>query len=534
MMAAYKDPLMSLDSLLTVVAKHYEHKAVENQARCNERELADFFENGIVALQWVGPDGRIQRANQAQLDLLGYGREEYVGRHIADFYADPDTIADLRRRLERGETVRDHEVSLRCKDGSIKHVLLSTNVLWENGRFIHTRSFMRDITQRKRLEAELRRQAQELAEGHRRKDEFMAMLAHELRNPLTPVRNALHVLRQRGTDEATRRWVQDVLGRQVEHMSRLLDDLLDVARITRGEIHLQRECLDLGLLVRATAEDHRPLLENAGLALELDLPKEPAWVLADRTRLVQVLGNLLHNATKFTDPGGHVTVRLTKDPDGQRAAITVQDTGIGIQPELLSAVFQAFFQADCTLDRSRGGLGLGLALVKALVELHGGSVRALSAGPGRGTEMTFWLPLEREAVAQAPSPAQPQRPAKSLRVVIVEDNPDTGETLRALLELFGHEARIARSGRAGVETARQWRPDVVLCDIGLPEMDGYAVARTLRQDPAIPKTSLIALTGYSSDADKHRCLEAGFRLHLTKPIDPSELERVLAAVTPNR
>jgi len=522
---------MSLNSLATVGNEDHD---LETQLRRSERELADFFENGIVALQWVGPDGRILRANQAQLDLLGYSREEYLGRHIAGFYADQSVIADLVRRLAKGETVRDCEVCLRCKDGSMKYVLVSTNVLWEDGRFIHTRSFMRDITQRKRLEAELRKQAQELAESHRRKDEFMAMLAHELRNPLTPVRNALHVLRQRGTDEATRRWVQDVLERQVEHMARLLDDLLDVARITRGEIHLQRECLNLGLLVRVTVEDHRSLLEKAGLTLHLEVPQEPVWVLADRTRMAQVLGNLLHNAAKFTDQNGRVVVRLSKDPDGKHAAVTVQDTGIGIQPELLSAVFQAFFQADRTLDRSRGGLGLGLALVKALVELHGGTVRALSAGPNCGTDITFWLPLESEAVAKPPPPAQPQAPAKSLRVVVVEDNLDTGETLRALLELFGHEARVARSGRAGVETARQWQPDVVLCDIGLPGMDGYAVARTLRQDPAIPKTSLIALSGYGSDADKNRCLEAGFRLHLTKPIDPTELERVLATVSPTR
>jgi CheY-like chemotaxis protein/two-component sensor histidine kinase len=317
-------------------------------------------------------------------------------------------------------------------------------------------------------------------------------------------------------------------------MSRLLDDLLDVARVTRGEIHLERECLDLAMLVRATVEDHRSLLENANLTLHLELPNEPIWVLADRTRLAQTLGNLLHNAAKFTDPNGRVTVRLLSDPDGTRAAITVQDTGIGIRPELLGAVFQPFFQADRTPGRNRGGLGLGLALVKALVELHGGTVRAASAGPSCGTEITFWLPLGHEAAAEVAPPAQPTAPAKSLRVVVVEDNPDTGETLRALLELFGHEARVARSGRAGVETARQWRPDVVLCDIGLPGMDGYAVARTLRQDPAIPKTSLIALSGYGSEADKKRCLEAGFRLHLTKPIDPTELERILATVGPNR
>ncbi|HLJ93452.1 MAG TPA: ATP-binding protein [Gemmataceae bacterium] len=525
---------MFLNSLFRGATAEGEHQRSEIQLRRSERDLADFFENGLVALQWVGPDGRILRANQAQLELAGYTREEYVGRHIAEFHPDPDALAELLSRLEKGETVRDHEVSLRCKDGSIKHVLLSTNVLWEDGRFIHTRSFMRDITQRKRLEAELRRQAQELAESHRRKDEFMAMLAHELRNPLAPVRNALHLLRQRGTDEVTRRWVQDVLGRQVEHMSRLLDDLLDVARIARGEIDLRRECVDLGLLMAATTEDQRALLETAGLSLLLEVPPEPVWVLADRTRLAQVLGNLLQNAAKFTDPGGRVTIRLEKDTDGKRAAVTVQDTGIGIQPELLDAVFQPFFQADRTLDRSRGGLGLGLALVKAVVQLHGGTVRALSAGPGRGSEITFWLPLEREAAAQTPLPAPAHGPGKSLRVVIVEDNPDTGETLRALLELFGHEARIAHSGRAGVEAARQWQPDVVLCDIGLPGMDGYAVARILRQDPAIPKTNLIALTGYSSDADKNRCLEAGFRLHLTKPIDPAELQRILDSVARTR
>ncbi len=363
-----------------------------------------------------------------------------------------------------------------------------------------------------------------LAEAAQHKDEFLATLAHELRNPLAPIRNALHVLRLRGGHAPTRTWAEDVLERQVSHLTRLVNDLLDVSRITRGKVALQPERTDLRRLARAALEDRRAALEAGGLAVELRLPPEPVWVLADATRLTQVLDNLLENAGRFTGAGGRVTVEVCCD--GAEVAAAVRDTGAGIAPELLPRLFRPLTQADASLARAGGGLGLGLALVKGLVELHGGRVRAASAGPGQGAEFTFWLPLA-EAAAPAPPVLPDAETPRGLRILMVEDNRDGAETLRVLLELFGHEVALAYTGSAGVELARRFHPDVVLCDLGLPGMDGFAVGRALRQDPETAQARLIVLSGYGTEEDRRKSREAGFDLHLTKPCDPLELQRLL-------
>ena len=377
--------------------------------------------------------------------------------------------------------------------------------------------------------AEAERLLHEARESDRRKDEFLAMLAHELRNPLAPITNAVHLLRQPALDAPTLDRVRDLLDRQVRHLSRLVDDLLDVSRITRGKIDLRRERLDLARLVRETAEDHRRAVEANGLALAVDIPPAPVWVPGDRTRLAQVVGNLLQNSAKFTPPGGRVAVRLAADRTSQRAVVEVEDTGIGIEADLLPRVFDMFTQADHTLDRSRGGLGLGLALVKGLTELHGGGATAASRGPGRGATFTVWVPLGVEPPA-APKGAEALPEAAPRRVLVIEDHRDAAETLRLLLELSGHEVRVARTGPAGVEAAREFRPAVVLCDLGLPGgMSGYDVARALRQDPALAEVRLVAVSGYGQPEDRDRARAAGFDLHLTKPVDPGELRRRLAA-----
>src|SRR5262249_10808333 len=266
----------------------------------------------------------------------------------------------------------------------------------------------------------------------------------------------------------------------------------------------------------------------ARLARTLDLPGEQVWVLGDARRLGQVLGNLLHNAAKFTGAGGQVSVSLRADPAAQRATVVVRDTGVGISAEMLPHVFETFTQGDHTLERSRGGLGLGLALVKGIVELHGGEVRAWSAGRGQGAELSFTLPLSRRPAPRTPAPATRPVPAgPRLRILIVEDNRDTARTLRTLLSRYGHEVNMAHSGTAGVEAARTWRPEVVLCDLGLPEMDGFEVAAALRHDPATSSIRLIAVSGYGQEEDRRRSEAAGFDLHLTKPVDPLELQRLL-------
>jgi signal transduction histidine kinase len=391
-----------------------------------------------------------------------------------------------------------------------------------------------DLAGRAAIALDNARLYQDIQEGDRRKDEFLAMLAHELRNPLAPIRNAVQVLRLIGLKEPPVLQARDMIDRQVTHMARLIDDLLDMSRLSRGKILLRKERVDLVQLVRATAEDYRSLLEATGLELETHLAEGPLYTHGDPTRLAQIVGNVLHNANKFTDAGGRVTVRLTRAPDGCEAVITIRDTGIGMEPEVLARVFEAFSQADRSLDRSRGGLGLGLALVKGLVELHGGHVRVTSDGPGKGTELAIRLPLGAQPAPERP-PARPARDVPlSRRVLVIEDSPDAAESMRMLLALSGHQVEVAPTGVRGMERAREFRPEVVLCDLGLPGgMDGYAVARAMRQDPELSASLLIATTGYGQAEDQRRCREAGFDAHLTKPVDFSELQRLLAA-TPAR
>jgi PAS domain S-box-containing protein len=374
------------------------------------------------------------------------------------------------------------------------------------------------------------RLVESLWEGDRRKDEFLAMLAHELRNPLAPIKNALHVLRMFEDDRQAVEKARGMMERQVQHLSRIVDDLLEVSRVTRGKLTLRPERLDLARLVRVTAEDHRPACERAGLGLEMELPELPVWVQGDPTRLAQVLGNLLQNAVKFTDHGGKVAVRVVVGEAHQQAVLTVRDTGIGIEPHMLPRLFDAFAQADRSLDRSKGGLGLGLALVKGLVELHGGEVHAASAGPGQGSEFTVRLPAEPEPAALSKMPTCPRHDSKRLRILVVEDNQDSADSLRMLLELYGYEVMVAYSGPAGVKTAEAWKPDVVLCDIGLPGMDGYGVVGQLRRNPATATARMIAVTGYGSEDDRRRTQEAGFDQHMVKPVDPDALRQVLVEV----
>lgn len=363
---------------------------------------------------------------------------------------------------------------------------------------------------------------EQLKEANQRKDAFLSMLAHELRGPLAPVRNALRVLELRaadGVDDVAGR-ARDLLQRQIQILARIVDGLLDVARINQGRVLLRRERLDLARLVRQAAEDYRGVLEEAGVRLGLELPETPVWVMGDSARLAQVLGNLLENAGKFTPTGGEVTVRM---PPGHQAAVTVRDDGIGIEPEELPRIFEVFGQASQSLARDRGGLGLGLSVARSLLELHGGTIEAASRGLGKGAEFTLRLPREDElpALAEDAVPSLPER--RPLRILVVEDNLDSAESLRMFLELFGHGVTLAHTGPDGVEAARALRPDVVLCDIGLPGMDGFAVAGTLRRHPETAATRLIAVTGYGQEEDRRRALSAGFDIHLVKPVDPQKL-----------
>jgi signal transduction histidine kinase len=376
---------------------------------------------------------------------------------------------------------------------------------------------------------EIRLAKQALEDSDRRKDEFLAVLSHELRNPLAPIHNGVYILRRAmPADERAARAVE-VIERQARHLERLVGDLLDVTRIARGKVQLQRQRVELVESLRRTADDHRPDYDAKGVGFEMTLPPSPVWIDADPTRLAQIVGNLLVNALKFTDAGRRVT--LTLRVDAGTATIEVHDEGAGIAPHLLPLIFEPFTQADRTLARSQGGLGLGLALVRGMAELHGGSVTATSGGPGQGATFAVRLPLAaaqpaRPEAGSGPAAAHP-RDASARRVLVVEDNPDAARTLRDALELLGHVVHLAADGFAGVAEAERLAPDVVICDVGLPGIDGYEVARRLSARAARPL--LVAVTGYARPEDRRRAAEAGFAHHLAKPIRVEELAAIIGA-----
>ncbi|WP_437806330.1 hybrid sensor histidine kinase/response regulator [Sorangium sp. So ce1078] len=417
------------------------------------------------------------------------------------------------------ERVRWHEVA----EQEIAHRRASEGAL---------RARERELTA---LVAELRQAQEALREADRRKDDFLAMLAHELRNPLAPLLNAVELIKVAGPATPVIDRARTIMDRQIGHMSRLVDDLLDISRISRGKITLSIERLDLVELARATALDYRSLLDARGVRFELALPPAPVWLHGDPTRLAQAIGNLLQNANKFTDDGGSVRLSLAPHPARGVVSVEVADTGIGMDPAVLGRIFEPFAQADQSLARSRGGLGLGLALVKGVVELHGGSVRAASGGLGRGAAITITLPLSAAASRAADARRSAAVPsASSRRILIIEDNVDAADSLRMLLERRGHAVAVAHSGADGVAAARIAPPDVILCDIGLPgAMNGYGVARVLRAESAMRKTLLVALTGYGQDDDRKLAHAAGFDAHLTKPVAQAMLERLLAELAPS-
>ena len=783
------------------VGQFIERKTAEERLRRSEQELGDFFENATVGLHWVGPDGIILRANRAELEMLGYSREEYVGQPIAKFHVDDDVICDILKRLEAGESLREYPAQLRCKNGSIKDVLIDSSVLWKDGQFIHTRCFTRDITERKRaeigladarsrlhaaleagaiatwtwdipnnrlfadqslarlfnldpsaaegglldqyvesihpedrprviaaldqslqtgkdyeadyrivqadgsvrwvtargraerdssgrpvrmpgvlvditerkvLEEELRLRVEQLAEadrrkdellsslqeseeklrlladtipqlawmarpdGHifwynrrwyeytgktlqqmegwgwqsvhdpevlptvleqwkkaiatgepfemvfplrssdnqfrpfltrinplkddkgrilywfgtntdisdikrmetalrdadRRKDEFLATLAHELRNPLAPIRNSLQILKMPRVDEATVQQTRDMMERQVDHLVRLVDDLLDVARVMRGKIDLRKEPIELATVVARAVETVQPLIQIQGHDLQISVSADSLLLDVDAIRLAQVLGNLLTNSAKYTESGGRIW--LTADREGDQAVVRVRDNGIGIAPDMLPYVFELFVQADHATTRAQGGLGIGLTLVKNLVQMHGGSVSAHSAGLNRGSEFVVRLPLmqqrpeENSQRANDGSPENVRSPGYKL--LVVDDNMDSAISLARLLRLQGHEVQIAHDGISAIEAANASLPDLILLDIGMPGMDGYEVAKRIRQTPNLERTVLAALTGWGQEEDRRRTADAGFDYHLIKPLGVTALTSVLDSV----
>lgn len=620
-----------------------ERRRAHAALRASEKELSDFFEHATLAIHWIDCEGTILRANRAELQMMGYEAPAYVGRRIADFHDDKAAIADILGRLAAGDDVRDYAARVVCRDGTLKDVLVNSSVLWENGRFVHTRCFTLDVSDRKRAEEARARLAaiiessddavisktldgriltwnrgaekmfgygesdaigqpvtliipdelhaaerevlarvargerlepfetvrvarggqrldvsltlspihgdhgaiigasaisrdigrqkhleQSLREADRRKDEFLALLAHELRNPLAPIWSSVAAMQMTALDDPRLRHATDVIARQARHMARLLDDLLDVSRITRDKLDLQKESVPLLRVVDLALETSRPIIDANRQTLTVEARDRSLVVDADTMRLAQVFSNLVSNASKYSPP--HSTIRVTVARDGAEAVVTVADDGVGIPPEALPTIFEMFSQASPALDRAQSGLGIGLALVKGLVEHHGGRVGARSAGAGKGSAFEVRLPVA-QAVEGAGSRdvSAPGTPGVHRRVVIADDNRDGADSLAIVLRAYGHEVRTAYDGAAAVAVAAEFRPHVLLLDLGMPVVNGYEAARMLRATPEGHSLLLVAVTGWGQERDREQTRAAGFDAHFVKPVDPGAIQQFLVA-----
>jgi two-component system CheB/CheR fusion protein len=484
------------------------------------RELVEQAGEGI----WLTDvEGRVFEVNDSACRMLGYSRQELLAIQVGDL-SHPEDWANrpiVLREMEAGNTAISTR-RMRRKDGVYIWVE-GTGRMLKDGR---TLTITRDITERVRLERELERRMSELAEADRQKDQFLAMLSHELRNPLAPILHAIDIIDRIDPDKERIGKPLAVIGRQVRHMARLLNDLLDISRITHGKIELRKELVDFGLAATLAADGCRSMMDARGHRFSISVPGEPVPLYADPTRLEQIVWNLLANAAKYTPSRGQVDLSVKRE--GAFGVLRVRDTGRGIPPEMLASIFELFTQVRGDGTAAEEGLGVGLTMVRKIVELHGGSVEARSEGMGLGAEIIVRLPLdEREAV----SPAAPEPPsfevAKGLRVLVVDDNEDGAEALSALIELWGHASTFVHSGEEGLIEAARLRPDVVLLDIGMPGISGYEVAEQLRKSPLLRDTLLVAMTGYGRDEDRRRALAAGFDHHLTKPVSPDDLQALL-------
>lgn len=458
--------------------------------------------------------------NAGARQLFGYTADEAIGRPVT-MLMPPEKVNEepgILERIRRGERIDHYETIRRRKDGSDVEISLTVSpILNDDGRVVGASKIARDITDRKRAE-------RALLEADRQKNEFLATLAHELRNPLAPIRNALHVLRLAQGDSAAVERVQEMMERQVNHLVRLVDDLLELSRITTGKIELRREAVEVAAVVRTAIETSRPWIDAGGHQFAATIPPQPLFVHADPVRLSQSIANLLNNAAKYTDHGGSIQLQVRRE-NGD-VVIAVRDTGIGIAAEMLPKVLEMFTQAERGRRHANDGLGIGLALVKRLIELHGGTVTASSAGEGLGSEFTLRLPL-CSSPPTAPAADHPGAGARR-RILIVDDNRDAALSLAMLLRVLGNDVETAFDGNAALIAVSAFRPSVVLLDLGMPDMNGYEVARRMRELPGFSAVTLVALTGWGQEEDRRRTHEAGFQRHLVKPVQLDALQAVLA------
>ncbi|HEV2268107.1 MAG TPA: PAS domain S-box protein [Steroidobacteraceae bacterium] len=509
------------------------HERLAESARAHLAAIVESSHDAIVSKTL---EGIIRSWNRGAERLFGYAAEEVVGQPIT-LIIPPERVQEekeILEKLRRGERIDHFETVRLAKSGRRIDVSLTISPIRNaNGTIVGASKIARDISENKaseqaqqRIIGELKRAEEALREADRRKDEFLAVLAHELRNPLAPIRYAVAMARKESRSESERLQAQSIIERQVAHMSRLLDDLLDVSRITRGALVLRRSSVDLASVVALAQEAVRPLVEAHGHNLTVKLPEKHVRLVADPARLAQVLANLLINAAKYTNAGGRIELDATRE--GGELVIVVRDNGIGISAQMMPRMFVLFAQGSTALERSDGGLGIGLSLVRGLVELHGGTVTAHSKGVGQGSAFTVRLPIGDPGAEVADGTGVPRGgAAKRLRLLVADDNRDSAATCAALLEASGHEVSVAHAGREAFDMACRVEPDALLLDIGMPELNGYQLAQRIRGTSWGRRALLIAITGWGQEQDKQRALAAGFDQHLTKPIDPNGLEGLL-------
>jgi len=527
------------ESILLAIEDNTDHRRAEAAMKDSEvryRRLFQTAKDGILILD--ADTGKVIDANPFMTALLGYSHDEFLGKELwqIGLFRDIEQSRAAYRELQEKSYVRYENLPLESRSGHKIEVEFVSNVYEEDHHQV-VQCNIRDITERSRLQRLTQEQAVALADLDRRKDEFLAMLSHELRNPLTPILHSalllrLHSNRNRldGIEDPVIQQTAGIIERQAGQLARIVDELLEVSRITTGRIQLQQTRIAVGVVVENAVATVRSLIDQHQHELMVSLPTQAIWLHGDAARLEQVVVNLLTNAVKYTDPGGQIW--LTVQQEGEEAVLRVRDTGVGIAPEILPRIFDLFTQAERSLDRSQGGLGIGLALVQRLVEMHGGTVTASSA-LGQGSEFVVRLPVvsppQQQASLAATEKAQPK--GRSLRVLVVDDNVDTVTTLAMLVQESGHEARTAYDGSVVLEAALDYRPNVVLLDIGLPGLNGFEVAKRLRQQPALQNAVLVAMTGYGRESDRQRSREAGFDHHLIKPGDFEKVLQILATAS---
>jgi PAS domain S-box-containing protein len=476
---------------------------------------------------------RLTYANAATLQAMGMTEDKAIGSLEQERFSTPAEMPEIAANdqhvLRTGETITGDEAYTGADGKRRLYRFTKSPLRDDSGEVVGVIGVARDVTEERRAEEERERLVAQLREADRRKDEFLATLAHELRNPLAPIRNSLYILRSAGSDGAIQRRVVDTLERQTNHIIRLVDDLLEVSRITRGKIELRKEHIELAEIVRTAVETASPAINEAKHHLALHLPSEPIRVHADPVRLAQVIANLLNNAAKYTETGGQIW--LTAGLNEQGVAISIRDNGTGIPLEMLPRVFDLFAQVDRTVGRSQGGLGIGLALVKNLVELHGGTVEAHSDGPGLGSEFIVRLPMSAVDAVEKPNSGGdsrcPRADFSQQRILVVDDNRDAAESFADLLGILGADVTTAFDGPSALETVRRARPAIVFLDLGMPGMDGFAVAAQIRREQTCSNVRLIALTGWGQEEDRQRSREAGFDHHMTKPPSIDAIQEIL-------